>query len=97
MKILDVMWFSGRSHLGIVKVFDDYDGIKYYIGSPSAVVSEEVDKQWIADWGSTFPYEAGNVLFGDDELRNGNAVPVPKNKEQAILMYQLGKNYLGIE
>lgn len=97
MKILDVKWFCGSSNVGIVKVFDDYDGIKYYIGSPPMIVSEEVDSQWIADWGSTFPYEAGNVLFGVDDLRNGNAVPIPQNKEQAILMYQMGRNYLGIE
>lgn len=64
MKILGVMWFCGRSNVGIVKVFDDYDGMKFYIGSPP-FGSEEEDKQWIADWGSTFPLEVGMKLFGD--------------------------------
>lgn len=68
MKILDVLWFCGSSNVGIVRVEDEYDGIKYYIGSPPfsecSPNSEEDDSNWIADWGSSFPKHAGDVLFG---------------------------------
>lgn len=62
MQILDVMWFCGRTNVGIVMVNDEYDGIKYYIASMLGY-DEEIDKQFIADWGSTFPKEAGEALF----------------------------------
>lgn len=68
MKILDVMWFCGRSNVGIVRVEDEYDGIRYYIGSPPmrehSPNGEEDDKVWIASWGSSFPRGAGDRLFG---------------------------------
>lgn len=64
MKILDVMWFCGRSNVGIVRVEDEWDGIKYYIGSGFAGYDEETDKKFITDWGSTFPNHAGDALFG---------------------------------
>lgn len=94
MEILDVMWFCGRSNVGIVRVLDEYEGIKYYIGSPAGV-DEETDKNWIASWGSTFPIDAGDVLFGLDPVKNGEAVSVPLNREQAELMVRLGSHYLG--
>jgi hypothetical protein len=69
MKILDVMWFCGRSTVGIVRVEDEWDGIKYYIGSPPfseySPSSEDEDKNWIASWGSSFPTKMGDILFGD--------------------------------
>ena len=64
MKILDVRWFCGRSNVGIVRVEDPYDGIKYYISSVTIPDTEESDSQFIADWGMTFPTDAGNKLFG---------------------------------
>lgn len=64
MKILDVRWFCGRTNVGIVRVEDEYDGIKYYIGGGFAGYNEEADKQFIADYGSTFPQNVGDVLFG---------------------------------
>jgi hypothetical protein len=61
----DVMWYcAGHGNVGIVKVEDPYDGVKYYIGSFQGH-NEEEDIQWIMDWGSTFPKSAGAVLFGD--------------------------------
>ena len=63
MKILDTKWFCGRTNVGIVRVEDEYDGIKYYIASPQGF-DEEFDAQFIADWGSTFPKDAGDRLFG---------------------------------
>lgn len=63
MKVLDVRWFCGRTNVGIVRASDEYDGIKYYIAAVSGL-DELYDAQFIADWGSTFPKEAGNKLFG---------------------------------
>lgn len=75
MKILDVKWYcAGHGNCGIVRVQDEYDGIKYYIGSfpgEERGHNEEEDKQWIADWGSSFPVAAGDVLFGISAYRNG--------------------------
>jgi hypothetical protein len=45
-------------------VEDPYDGIKYYIASVTIPDTEESDSQFIADWGMTFPIDAGNKLFG---------------------------------
>ena len=62
MKILDFIWFTGASCVGVVKVDDPYDGIKYYISSATGM-DEEVDKEHIAAWGATFPKEVGDILF----------------------------------
>lgn len=63
MVVLDSVWFSNRDGLtGIVRVQDEWEGIKYYIGRAHGM-SVEDDTQHIADWGSTFPIEAGNALF----------------------------------
>jgi hypothetical protein len=64
MKILDTYWSSGRSLIGIVRVEDDYDGIGYYIAAVPNPSAEVADAQYVADWGSTFPKEAGDALFG---------------------------------
>jgi hypothetical protein len=63
MKILDVRWFNG---VGIVRVEDEYEGIKYYIKDTyfSKGRTEREDTQFVADCGSTFPNDAGDVLFG---------------------------------
>lgn len=64
MKILDAMWFSS---CGIVRVQTEYDGIKYYIKGTHGFgveTTEEDDSTMIAQWGSTFPSDAGDVLFG---------------------------------
>lgn len=60
MKILDVVWFN---KVGIVRVEDEYDGIKYYIKDVVGL-NEEEDTWKVADWGSSFPNDAGDVLFG---------------------------------
>lgn len=65
---MKVIWFNGRSTVGIVQVNDKWDGIKYYIGSPPAgechPSAELEDIQWIADWGARFPKTLGDQLFG---------------------------------
>lgn len=59
MKILDVRWFN---KVGIVKVDDEYSGVRYYIRHIEG--QDEVhDKQMIAYWGNSFPNDAGDVLF----------------------------------
>lgn len=63
MKILNVRWFAGRSCVGVVRVEDEYDGIKYFIGVGDGL-DEESDKFNIAYWGNSFPNDAGDVLFG---------------------------------
>lgn len=67
MKILDVRWFND---VGIIQVEDPHEGLKYYIGAIDTHLnyggnSEEYDKQRIADWGISFPQNAGDVLFGE--------------------------------
>ena len=93
MKVLDVRWFSGTSCVGIVRVDMPYEGIKYFISSCTGQ-SEEVDKEHIAAWGATFPNDVGDMLFGLDEVKNGNAVPIPTSKPQAQLMVALGMRFL---
>jgi hypothetical protein len=93
MKFLDVKWYCGSSNVGIVQV-DFGDGIGYYIGSPPVIRSEQEDAEWIADWGSSFPVEVGDVLFGTDPIRTGVAVPIPKSREHAEAMVRVGQHYL---
>lgn len=65
MKILDSIWFcAGHGNVGIVKCFDDYEGICFYIGQCRGE-QKDSDEQWIADFGSRFPYVAGIALFGE--------------------------------
>jgi len=60
----NAIWFCAvDGNVGIVKVNDQYDGIKYYIGTCSGS-SEEEDIDHITSWGSTFPKTAGDILFG---------------------------------
>ena len=68
VEILDVMWFSGRDTVGIVRVNVPHEGIKYYIGTGIGD-TEENDKQRIAEWGAYFPKRAGDALFQVDQYR----------------------------
>lgn len=95
--MMKVLWFSGRSCVGIVRVETQYEGIQYYIGCPPGEAkgyNEEEDTQWIADWGARFPREVGAILFGVDPIRDGSAVQIPMNKEQAEAMVKIGMMYL---
>lgn len=60
VEFLGVIWFN---EIGIVRVRDPYDGIKYYIKVGHGL-SEDADIQTIMQWGQTFPKNAGDVLFG---------------------------------
>lgn len=64
MKILRAHWFStAGGTIGIVHVKNDFNELGYYI-SAVAGKDEKADMQYIADWGSPFPTDAGDVLFG---------------------------------
>lgn len=64
-EFVDVKWYcSGHGNVGIVKVKDYYDGIKYYIAQVSGE-DEQRDIHTIMNWGSSFPKDAGAVLFGE--------------------------------
>ena len=60
-KFLDVIWFN---KVGIVKVEDEWDGIKYYIKDVKGI-DEFVDTKDVMDWGATFPKVAGDYLFNE--------------------------------
>jgi hypothetical protein len=60
VKILGVVWFNT---CGIVRVETDHEGIKYFIRAISGLQSEKDDIDLIAGWGTTFPNDAGDVLF----------------------------------
>lgn len=64
--IQGVRWFSGRACIGVVRVYDQYEGVKYYIGVGEGL-DEEADIDFIAGWGSTFPNNVGDVLFDVDK------------------------------
>ena len=93
MKVLDVLWYI---NCGIVRVEDEYEGIKYYIRGLQANEwsTPERDAQFVAEWGSSFPREVGDILFGADPLRNGEAIQIPKSREQAEMMVKVGMMYL---
>ncbi len=62
MKILETYWFMGG---GIVRVLTDENEIKYYIRGIAEMSNDaDEDRQYIADWGNTFPNAAGDALFG---------------------------------
>jgi hypothetical protein len=64
MKILQSQWYTNKDGtIGIVRVETDYDGIQYFIGHVSGL-DEQSDTKYVADWGSRFDYDAGQVLFG---------------------------------
>lgn len=63
MKILESIWFTNAGGcVGIVRVEDQWEGIKYFI---AAVPGHDVeqDERFVANYGSTFPKFAGDVLF----------------------------------
>ncbi len=64
MKLLDIRWFNGQTLTGIARTVDEYEGIKYYIAGIEHSSTPKADAQFVADWGSTFPKDAGNALFG---------------------------------
>ena len=70
MKFVDVKWYcAGHGNVGIVCMDDPHEGTVYYIGQCSGT-SIELDIEHISCWGSRFPVDAGNVLFGYAESKH---------------------------
>lgn len=67
MKLLDIRWFNTRGLIGIARTEDEWEGIKYYITVVPNSTTPIEDAQFVADWGSTFPKAAGDILFGVTE------------------------------
>lgn len=59
MKVIDAMWYNA---VGIVLAYDEYEGFQYFIGVGDGF-DEKTDAKKIADWGSKFDHQAGDVLF----------------------------------
>jgi hypothetical protein len=56
-------WFTNFAGcVGIVKVIDQYDEVKYYISAVQGLDIEE-DIEHIQKFGASFPKSAGDVLF----------------------------------
>ena len=56
-----VMWFND---VGIVLVELEYPPFRKYFIKHVPGFNEETDIQYIKDWGSHFPNDVGDVLFG---------------------------------
>lgn len=64
MTVVGAIWFTAAyGTVGIVRTESKYDGRQYFIG-PAKGIDEEQDKELIADWGSRFPTDVGDKLFG---------------------------------
>ena len=64
MKDVNVKWFTGGAGcVGVVRIIDEFDGAKYYIGVAEGD-NEDEDVEHIMGWGSRFPKSVGDVLFG---------------------------------
>ena len=61
MRVLDCRWFND---VGIVRVDNDYDGVRYYIKAVTSPTTAAQDARMIAEWGSIFPTAVGDMLFG---------------------------------
>lgn len=63
MPFKSVRWFSAiKGCIGIVQTYEDGE-YRYFLGSGHGN-DEAVDIQLIRNWGSKFPVDAGNILFG---------------------------------
>lgn len=64
---MKAIWFNARSLVGVIQLTDHFHRVRYLIGSPPvatpSVTTTREDIQWIADWGSEFPKEVGDLLF----------------------------------
>ena len=63
MKLIGVKWFTGTSCIGIVMAECPYDGVVYFINQVTGH-DEKADAEYIMSWGTRFPKNAGDVLFG---------------------------------
>lgn len=89
MRISKVQWFGQYPAVGIAQVKEG-NNANYYIGSVHTAIPNDNDIQYITEFGTPFPKEAGDALFGTKR----DNVLVPTSKEQAELMVRLGSFYL---
>ena len=65
IEILESVWFSpgdGMNLIGIVKIKNEFEEIKFYIGTGEGFDKEE-DEKSIAEYGARFPNECGEKLI----------------------------------
>lgn len=93
MKILGVQWFAGRTCTGIVRVELDGNGVKYFIGVGQGH-NEVDDTNYIAEWGTSFPADAGDVLFGLASTTPTKQVQLPMDRRDADALVRIGMFYL---
>ncbi len=60
-RVVDSRWFND---VGIVRVWGRFDGHRYYIGSTVEGNFMHQDEERIMKWGTKFPLDAGDALFG---------------------------------
>jgi len=61
--IVDTLWFND---IGLVKVYDEYVGYKYYIGKAKGL-DEHEDAQSIAAWGTPVYPSVIQEMFGNED------------------------------
>lgn len=70
--VVDSLWFNDVSTcIGVVRVWDRFDGYRYYIGSTVESNSRSADEERIMHWGAKFPVAAGDELFGITSKKEG--------------------------
>jgi hypothetical protein len=60
---IDRRWYTARDVVGIVLVYDRFDGYKAYIGSGQPGYTEHQDIQHIMNWGAKFPIDVAKQIF----------------------------------
>lgn len=63
MKLLDVRWFVGMTNVVIVRTECKFEGIQYFISAVAGETPKD-DSDFAMAWGTRFPKDAGDVLFG---------------------------------
>jgi len=51
LKVVDVIWITGRETIGLIACESEYDGMKYYIAAVPGNNLEQ-DIEYIKDWGT---------------------------------------------
>jgi hypothetical protein len=51
LKVVDVIWITGRETIGLIACESEYDGMKYYM-APVTGDDLEQDIEYIKEWGT---------------------------------------------
>ena len=70
IEVLDAIWFGtvGICRCRVTEGMDTY--VRYYIGNGTGS-NEEIDREYVSAYGSTFPTRAGDMLFGITAYERG--------------------------